>query len=334
LDQEVVEERKTLGQKRSVKLDFAKELRKKQDEIGKNVSPQERLKFLLKQIEIFTQFITRSNILSDQREQLIKQAMETPSKKSGAAKKQRHRGQNLKIQENFDDEQILTKLTQQPSTLVGGTLKEFQVDGLNWLIGLYETGVNGILADEMGLGKTIQTISILTFLKEYKKIEGPHLVIVPKSTIGNWMKEFKKWSPTFRVVNLIARKEEREDIIKNVITPKKFDVCLTTFEGARICMSNLNKFNWEYVIVDEAHKIKNEESQISQKLRQFKSNYRLLITGTPLQNNLHELWSLLNYLLPEVFSSSTDFDEWFNLGGSETMELSEAEQEKKNTDMI
>jgi len=196
---------------------------------------------------------------------------------------------------------------------------------LNWLIGLYETGVNGILADEMGLGKTIQTISFLAFLREFKKVKGPHLIIVPKSTVPNWMKEFEKWCPVFKVVNLIARKEEREKIIAERISKKDFDVVVTTFEGARICMSNLMKFQWEYVIVDEAHKIKNEDSQISQKLRTFKSNYRLLITGTPLQNVLHELWSLLNYLLPEVFSSSADFDEWFNLGGQEMQDLSEAD---------
>lgn len=97
-------------------------------------------------------------------------------------------------------------------------------------------------------------------------------------------------------------------------------------------MGPLLKFKWEYLIVDEAHKLKNEESQISQRLRQLDSRYRLLLTGTPLQNNLHELWSLLNFLLPEVFTSSTDFDEWFNLGGNE--ELSEQEKEDRNKQVI
>lgn len=202
------------------------------------------------------------------------------------------------------------------------------------MIGLHETGVNGILADEMGLGKTIQTISFLSFLREFKRIKGPHLIIVPKSTVPNWMNEFAKWSPDFKCVNLIARKEERERILETIINKKNFDVCVTTFEGVRICMSALMKFQWEYVIVDEAHKIKNEESQVAQKLRQLKSHYRLLITGTPLQNVLHELWSLLNYLMPEVFSSSADFDEWFNLGGNEMQDLSEEEQEKRNSEMI
>mmetsp|Transcript_23504 Transcript_23504/g.23166 ORF Transcript_23504/g.23166 Transcript_23504/m.23166 type:complete len:113 (-) Transcript_23504:2749-3087(-) len=112
----------------------------------------------------------------------------------------------------------------------------------------------------MGLGKTIQTISLISFLREYKHVNRYFLIIVPKSTIPNWINEFKKWSPQIKVVNLIARKEHREEIIKNQMLPDKFDVCITTFEGCRICLPALNKFRWEYIIVDEAHKIKNEES--------------------------------------------------------------------------
>ena len=147
------------------------------------------------------------------------------------------------------------------------------------------------------------------------------------------MNEFKKWCPEVRVVNLIARKEQREEILKHQLQPNKFDVCLTTYEGCRICLSNLLKFKWEYLIVDEAHKIKNEDSQISQKLRLLDSRFRLLLTGTPLQNNLHELWSLLNFLLPEVFASSEDFDEWFDLG-NKGQEMTDEEREKRNTEIV
>ena len=107
----------------------------------------------------------------------------------------------------------------------------------------------------------------MAFLLEYKHVKGYHLVIVPKSTIPNWLNEFKKWCPQIRVVNLIAKKDQREEILKNQLQPGKFDVVVTTFEGCRICLSNLLKYKWEYLIVDEAHKIKNEESQISRKLR-------------------------------------------------------------------
>lgn len=134
----------------------------------------------------------------------------------------------------------------------------------------------------MGLGKTVQTIALIAFLSEFKKINGYHLIIMPKSVVGNWMKEFARWMPQCRVVNLIARKEQREEIVKTKLLPNKFDVCITTFEGVRLCMGPLQKFNWEYIIIDEAHKIKNEDSQTSKRIRQFNSKYRLLLTGTPL----------------------------------------------------
>jgi SWI/SNF-related matrix-associated actin-dependent regulator of chromatin subfamily A member 5 len=96
-------------------------------------------------------------------------------------------------------------------------------------------------------------------------------VIVPKTVIPNWKKEFKLWCPEIKVLNLIATKEEREHQLKHDLLPGKFDVCLTTFEGVRMCMGPLQKFKWEYIIVDEAHKIKNEDSQISKKLRELDS---------------------------------------------------------------
>ena len=115
-----------------------------------------------------------------------------------------------------EDAGTLTRLAAQPSCLAGGgfALRDYQLDGLNWMISLNETGINGILADEMGLGKTIQTISLLGYLQEFRQINGYHLIIMPKSVVGNWMAEFKRWLPQCRVVNLIAKKEHREEIIK------------------------------------------------------------------------------------------------------------------------
>ncbi len=115
-----------------------------------------------------------------------------------------------------EDAGTLTRLAVQPSVLAGSdaTLRDYQLDGLNWMISLNETGINGILADEMGLGKTIQTISLLGYLREFRQINGYHLIIMPKSVVGNWLAEFKKWLPQCRVVNLIAKKEYREEIIK------------------------------------------------------------------------------------------------------------------------
>jgi SWI/SNF-related matrix-associated actin-dependent regulator of chromatin subfamily A member 5 len=141
--------------------------------------------------------------------------------------------------------------------LKGGELKHYQLVGLNWMISLYESGLNGILADDMGLGKTIQAISILAFLREYKKIKGPHIIIAPKTTLGNWKNEFDKWFPDCNVVKLIATKEERTEILANSVITQKFDVLITSFEGVRMCLNNLRNIKWHYIVIDEAHKIKN-----------------------------------------------------------------------------
>lgn len=134
------------------------------------------------------------------------------------------------------------------------------------------------------------------------------------------------------MVKLIASKPFREDIIKNELIPGKFDVVITSYEGVYLCHPALKKIQWKFLIIDEAHKIKNEESNLSQLVRSLHSVNRLLITGTPLQNNLHELWSLLNFLLPDIFTSSSDFDEWFNLGQEEGLTPEEAED--KNVKMV
>ena len=190
-------------------------------------------------------------------------------------------------------------------------MRDYQVQGLNWLISLYENGINGILADEMGLGKTLQTISFLGYLHFLRGVKGPHLIAVPKSTINNWAREFAHWIPEINILVFQGPKEERQDLIKERLLPQDFDVCITSYEMVLREKAHFKKFAWEYIIIDEAHRIKNEESMLSQIVRLFNSRNRLLITGTPLQNNLHELWALLNFLLPDVFSDSAAFDQWF-----------------------
>lgn len=233
---------------------------------------------------------------------------------------------NEKSQDDF------VHLTSQPSSLVGGTLKGYQLVGLNWLITLNELGINGILADEMGLGKTIQIISFLSYLSEYRKINGPHLIVCPNGVLLNWQKEFKKWLPTLRVVKLLPRKEFRQETFQQLINTKKFDVVLTTYEGINICKKELKRFSWKYIIVDEAHRLKNEASVLSRNLREYQTDLKILMTGTPLQNNLRELWALLNFLLPEVF----DDPEIFELGSQidKNNTISAEEQEKKNVELI
>ncbi|KAI9854843.1 MAG: hypothetical protein M1824_006533, partial [Vezdaea acicularis] len=219
----------------------------------------------------------------------------------------------------------------QPNILVGGTLKEYQVKGLQWMISLYNNNLNGILADEMGLGKTIQTISLITYLVEKKKQNGPFLVIVPLSTLTNWNLEFEKWAPDIRRIVYkgppLARKQQQTQIR---YTP--FQVLLTTYEYIIKDRPVLSKIKWVHMIVDEGHRMKNAQSKLSNTLTQYyNTRYRLILTGTPLQNNLPELWALLNFVLPTIFKSVKSFDEWFNTpfantGGQDKMELTEEEQ--------
>lgn len=190
-------------------------------------------------------------------------------------------------------------------------MRDYQIQGLNWLVSLYENGINGILADEMGLGKTLQTIAFLGYLRYIAGKSGPHLVMVPKSTMHNWSQEFKHWIPTINVLLLQGEKHERQELIKTELMNGDWDVVVTSYEMVIREKAALRKFAWEYIVIDEAHRIKNEESLLSQVIRELNSRNRLLITGTPLQNNMHELWALLNFLLPDVFSSSDAFDNWF-----------------------
>ena len=226
---------------------------------------------------------------------------------------------------------IKEEITQQSSLLVGGTLKEYQLKGLQWMISLYNNNLNGILADEMGLGKTIQTISLITYLIEKKKQNGPFLVIVPLSTLTNWNLEFEKWAPSVsRIVYKgppPARKQQQQ-----AIRYGNFQVLLTTYEYIIKDRPVLSKIKWVHMIVDEGHRMKNAQSKLSSTLTQYyTTRYRLILTGTPLQNNLPELWALLNFVLPNIFKSVKSFDEWFNTpfantGGQDRMELTEEEQ--------
>jgi SWI/SNF-related matrix-associated actin-dependent regulator of chromatin subfamily A member 5 len=183
--------------------------------------------------------------------------------------------------------------------LKNGELKQYQLEALNWLMKLHYMNVNGILADEMGLGKTIQTISLIAYLTLEKK--GLFfIIIVPKVTINNWNREIKKWLPEARVLYFYGDKDQRRKLVDDDLKRREFDIILTTFEVAIKEKTNLTKLNYEYLIIDEAHRIKNEKAKLSTVVRQYKAAHRLLLTGTPLQNNLHELWSLLNFLMPNV----------------------------------
>ena len=218
----------------------------------------------------------------------------------------------------------------QPTILIGGQLKDYQLKGLEWMISLYNNKLNGILADEMGLGKTVQTLSLLTYLYEHKGIKGPFLVLVPLSTMTNWVNEFKRWAPVLNVIAYKGTPNERKNMQKR-LKNLEFDVCLTTFEYIIREKAVLSKIKWVHMIIDEGHRMKNAESKLSLTINKFyHTDYRLILTGTPLQNNLPELWALMNFVLPKIFNSGKSFDDWFNTpfantGSQDKLELTEEE---------
>uniref|UniRef100_A0A670Z8P8 Snf2 related CREBBP activator protein n=1 Tax=Pseudonaja textilis TaxID=8673 RepID=A0A670Z8P8_PSETE len=196
--------------------------------------------------------------------------------------------------------------------LLRGTLREYQHIGLNWLVTMYEKKLNGILADEMGLGKTIQTISLLAHLACEKGSWGPHLIIVPTSVILNWEMEIKRWCPSFKILTYYGAQKERKLKRQGWTKPNAFHICITSYKLVLQDHQAFRRKNWKYLILDEAQNIKNFKSQRWQSLLNFNSQRRLLLTGTPLQNSLMELWSLMHFLMPHVFQSHREFKEWFS----------------------
>lgn len=231
----------------------------------------------------------------------------------------------------------------QPSLLTGGVMHPYQIEGFEWMKVIFENGVNGILADEMGLGKTIQTIAFVAHLIEMG-VSGPFFVCAPLSTVPNWCAEFKRFAPSIPVILYHGTKEERYKLrskirqkIKNgpVVT---FPVVITSYSMVLYDVKFLISPHWKLLVIDEAHRIKNYQCKLIANLKLFKTMHRLLLTGTPLQNDLCELWSLLNFILPEIFDDLKVFESWFDIsrlaedGGTD--EIIAREQEKKIVSII
>lgn len=298
-----------------------------------------RFHYLLSLSPLFRHFIDANATNDKSLHKLIRQidqkqatgkSSEKSSSSSNRRKRKSEKEEDAELINNEEEELEDSSshfLTESPN-YIDGKLRDYQIQGLNWLISLYENRLSGILADEMGLGKTLQTISFLGYLRYYEKIDGPFLVIVPKSTLDNWRREFGKWTKDVNVVVLQGDKESRSQIINEVLLKANFDVCITSFEMVIREKAKLSKFRWQYMVIDEAHRIKNEQSSLSQIIRLFYSKNRLLITGTPLQNNLHELWALLNFLLPDVFGDNEIFNEWFEKNNN-SIDGEDGESEEK-----
>ncbi|EXJ64598.1 adenosinetriphosphatase [Cladophialophora yegresii CBS 114405] len=204
-------------------------------------------------------------------------------------------------------------------SLLRGTLREYQHEGLDWLANLYAKGRSGILADEMGLGKTIQSIALLAHLAEVHEVWGPHLIVVPTSVMLNWEMEFKKFLPGFKVLTYYGDQTERKEKRRGWLADDKFNVCITSYQLVLKDKDSFKRRRWHYMILDEAHNIKNFRSERWQTMMTFNTRARLLLTGTPLQNNLTELWSLLFFLHygqedqgeDDAFAGLKEWSEWF-----------------------
>eukprot|EP00960_Hanusia_phi_P039164 753784-Hanusia_phi.AAC.7 len=206
---------------------------------------------------------------------------------------------------------------EQPSIMGGPELKlkPYQIQGVQWLVSLYNNNLSGILADEMGLGKTIQVIGLLTYIIESKGDNGPFMIIAPLSTITNWAIEFSRWAPSLEVIVYKGNKDVRRNLFRSKMKSGGFQVLIVQYEMAMKTedMRNLKTFTWSYIIVDEGHRLKNKDSKLFIVLsKEYTSKRKLILTGTPLQNNITELWNLLNFLLPHVFDTDQDFKTWFS----------------------
>lgn len=204
----------------------------------------------------------------------------------------------------------------QPSIL-NCKMKDYQLRGLSWLVSLYDQGINGILADEMGLGKTLQTISFLAHLAESEDNWGPFLVVSPKATLHNWQQEVTRFCPALKVLPYWGSKADRAELRKYWSQKRmyrrdsEFQVCITSYETLTTDEKQFHRVKWQYLVLDEAQAIKNSSSSRWKALLQFPCRNRLLLTGTPLQNKLSELWSLLHFIMPTIFDNHAEFADWF-----------------------
>ncbi|MCJ1378780.1 putative DNA helicase ino80 [Xylographa soralifera] len=235
-------------------------------------------------------------------------------------------GEDNQLQAQFDEGEMNfqnpTSLgdvdVKQPEMLMA-QLKEYQLKGLNWLVNLYEQGINGILADEMGLGKTVQSISVMAYLAEKHNIWGPFLVIAPASTLHNWQQEITRFVPGLKVLPYWGTAKDRKVLRKfwdrKHITYTKespFHVLVTSYQLVVQDTQYFQKIRWQYMILDEAQAIKSSQSSRWKSLLGFHCRNRLLLTGTPIQNNMQELWALLHFIMPSLFDSHDEFSDWFS----------------------
>ncbi|KUJ12768.1 putative DNA helicase INO80 [Mollisia scopiformis] len=220
---------------------------------------------------------------------------------------------------NFQNPSGMGDVDIEQPKMLQAQLKEYQLKGLNWLVNLYEQGINGILADEMGLGKTVQSISVMGYLAEKHNIWGPFLVVAPASTLHNWQQEITKFVPMLKVLPYWGTAADRKVLRKfwdrkhiTYTRDAPFHVLITSYQLVVSDVNYFQKMKWQYMILDEAQAIKSSQSSRWKSLLGFHCRNRLLLTGTPIQNNMQELWALLHFIMPSLFDSHDEFSEWFS----------------------
>lgn len=328
----------------------AAERRRQEEEQREARRQAKKLNFLITQTELYSHFIARkssmpstattaptskSPLLSvdtdfadiddeDLRREAERKAMQ-------AAKSHHQRITNFDSNSNNNNNAMLDSLNFQTPTLLEGAvvdvlqpdllscqLKGYQLKGLTWLANLYEQGINGILADEMGLGKTVQSISLMAHLAERHNIWGPFLVISPASTLHNWQQEVAKFVPSFKILPYWGSVKDRATLRK-FWNPKHlghrdspFHVLITSYQLIVSDEKHFQRLKWQYMILDEAQAIKSSTSIRWKTLLSFDCRNRLLLTGTPIQNSMQELWALLHFIMPGLFDSHDEFSDWFS----------------------
>lgn len=313
------------------------ERKKKEDEEKEDQRQKRKFEYLLSQTELFSHFILNKNkgglVAEEPKAECSLDGDYDNTKGYEAAVLQREKIREFdsqkprkKVRENREThvEQHIGKYISQPSILTC-ELKEYQLKGLSWLVSLYDKGINGILADDMGLGKTIQSIALLAYLYETEDVSGPFLIVTPASTLHNWSQEFSKFLPSFKTCCFWGSTSERREMKKQF---RSSNVIITSYQTAVTDEKVLRKVKWQYIVLDEAQAIKSSSSQRWKTLLSFKARNRLLLTGTPVQNSMQELWALLHFIMPTLFDSLAEFSDWFSKEIEASVTLKKAVDEK------
>ena len=340
-------EREEKQQKKAKEKVFL-EQRKMDMELLEAKRQQRKLNFLITQTELYAHFMAGklgvasdpdaekkilAKLNSDIKEERI-QEMDDYDEESVKAKARQTATQAAQKQESlrtgFDQnvkcENGSLQLTQAAETagdrpqpdIFKGTLKTYQLKGMNWLCSLYDQGINGILADEMGLGKTVQSLAFLSHVAEKLGVWGPFLIVTPASTLHNWQQEIAKFVPDFKCVPYWGSPQERKVLRgfwgSNHLHTKQasFHIVVTSYQIVITDYKYFSRHAWQYMVLDEAQAIKSASSQRWKMLLDFNCRGRLLLSGTPIQNTMAELWSLLHFVMPSLFDSHDEFNEWFS----------------------